>query len=356
MPRPHALLRAGFPYVTTVWANRNMFYPSDIAVGKDGIMYVVTHRKGGKDALIAGPISVVNLDDEEPLRFDLPEGGLVDEPPVGDGQFLWPVGIVMDSDEKLYVSDEAADRVTVLSKTGDFLGKWGEHGSGDGELDRPSGLALDPDENVYVTDTRNHRIQRFTQDGEFLGGFGKRGAGAGEFDMPWGVTVDDEGNVYVSDWGNDRVQKLTPEGELIFEFGGAGDGDGELNGPAGIEVDQDGDIYVCDWGNNRVQLFDADGRFVQKFLGDATLTKTEVQELLSGQSAMNEYNRLREMSVNIEAEKLFYGPRAVTVDDQGRMYVADFEMYRIQVYQKEAYRLDEEQIAPPLPVPKLKYI
>jgi hypothetical protein len=98
-----------------------------------------------------------------------------------------------------------------------------------------------------------------------------------------------------------------------------------------------------------VQLFNERGRYVQKFLGDATLSRVARDYMLT-----NSYpNRLREMA-NLEPEKLFRTPRSVRVDDKGRMYVADFGKYRVQVYQKEAIRLDEHQMAPPVRSPTLQ--
>jgi hypothetical protein len=43
---------------------------------------------------------------------------------------------------------------------------------------------------------------------------------------------------------------------------------------------------------------------------------------------------LREVSASIE--KLFWGPTAVRVDAQGRLYVVDSCRHRIQVYRKVA--------------------
>jgi len=35
------------------------------------------------------------------------------------------------------------------------------------------------------------------------------------------------------------------------------------------------------------------------------------------------------------------------------MYVADYESYRVQIYQKEAIALDPDQISPPLRSPSM---
>ena len=304
-------------------------FPTDLAIGGDGRLYVL--NRGSAEARIR----VLSDDDE-----DLGHIGALGS---GDGQLTGPVAILMARDESLFVSDELLHRITVLSKDGEFLGRWGEHGSGDGQLDRPSGIAFDQEENLYVADTLNHRVQKFTRDGTFLMGWGSYGDGAGQFNMPWGIKVDELGDVYVADWRNDRVQKFGPGGELIFAFGGPGSGPGEFNRPAGLDVDADGDIYVADSGNNRVQLFSPEGRYVERFSGDATLSKQGLAYLVNNAKPL----RLREMA-DLEPQKRFREPKGVRVDPNGRMYVADSGSYRVQVYQKEALRLGPDQIAPPL--------
>src|SRR5207302_4723388 len=138
------------------------------------------------------------------------------------------------------------------------------------------------------------------------------------------------------------------DGRVELPIGRSGSGDGELNRPSGVAVDQHGDVYVADCGNNRVQLFDADGRYVEKFIGDATLSKSGRNYMLTNARP----NRLREMA-NLEPQKRFRGPKSVRVDAQGRMYVADYGSYRVQIYQKEAIPLDPDQLAPPLRSPSM---
>ena len=271
MPQPYALLRAGFPYMKTVGVKGVIDDPLDIAFGGDGRVYV----------LGTAPIRITNIDHEDlgaigKRSFGVEYGSNGDAISVDEGELFMPVQVILDREDNLYVSDEACHTISIFSKDGDFLGRWGEHGTADGQLNRPSGIAFDADENLYVVDTMNHRVQQFTKSGQFLKGWGRFGAGAGEFNMPWGVAIDDDGDVYISDWRNDRVQKFTPEGEFIFEFGKTGSGRGEFVRPAGITVDHDFDIYVCDWGNNRIQLFTPEGRYVQQFTGDATLSEPAI--------------------------------------------------------------------------------
>ena len=116
----------------------------------------------------------------------------------------------MDSHEKVYVSDDWLNRISIFDKDGDYLGKWGTPGSGDGELNRPSGIRFDKNDNLYMVDSSNNRVQVFTKDGKFLSKWGEAGSGEGQFNLPWGLTIDHNGDVYVADWRNDRIQKFSP--------------------------------------------------------------------------------------------------------------------------------------------------
>ncbi|MEE8337279.1 MAG: NHL repeat-containing protein [Dehalococcoidia bacterium] len=313
------LLRAGFPYVKTVGARRITWYPIDIAIGDDRRVYSLARFDVG------GLIRVVSYDDE-----DL--GGI-------GGGWTWPVSIVRDEDEVLYISDEGAHNITILKPDGEEVARWGEQGSEPGQLDRPSHIAFDSEQNLWVADTMNHRVQRFTKDGTYISSFGSHGDGEGQFDMPWGIYVDHDDFVYVVDWRNDRVQKFTSDGEFVMAFGGSGDGDGQFNRPAGIAVDAHGDIYVVDRGNNRLQLFDRTGRYVEQFHGDSTLGKMGRIYILSNPKVL----RLRDMA-NLEPAKLFRTPASVKLDADGYMYVADYGGHRIQIYKKEAYPLAAAEV------------
>jgi len=197
----------------------------------------------------------------------------------GPGQWVWPAGIAADSQQRLYVSDEWNQRITVFDKQGNLLDEWGEEGAGEGQLNRPSGLAFDAEEHLLVVDAYNHRIQKFTKDGKFLSGWGSYGTGPGQFNLPWGVAVNAADEVYVTDWRNDRVQKFGPQGEFLLQWGSAGSGEGEFDRPVGIAVDRDGDVYVVDWHNHRVQIFDSGGGYQAQLTGDANLSSWAEQLL-----------------------------------------------------------------------------
>ena len=332
MTRPYGLLRSGFPYVKCVGMRRVTNQSMDVAIGKDYTLYVLSRN---------GAIARLTLDDDD-LR-PIAGGGK------DDVKFVWPVALLIDDDENLWVSDESLNRISVITAEGEFVRKWGEAGEGDGQLNGVSGISFDPEGDVYVADTLNHRVQKFTNEGKFLLKWGGLGDAEGQFNMPWGIKVDELGDVYVADWRNDRVQKFNAEGKFLFAFGSSGSEKGQFNRPAGVEVDADGDIYVADAGNDRVQQFNVDGLYMEQFLGDATLSKSMRRYVLSNGRTL----RLREMASDLEAQKRFRNPRSVRLDDQARMYVPDFDSFRIQIYQKDVVPLAEGEIDVPLRAPTL---
>ena len=334
MTRPWGLLRAGYPYLRTLGMRRVTNYPADIAFSKNGDALILMRSEAGSS------IRIWSIEDAEALTDDLK--GIGSYGP-GEGQFVWPVQILTDDEGNIFVSDEAIHKISRFNANGEFESRWGTHGDGDGEFDAPNGIAFDLDGNMVVVDSKNHRMQRYTPGGEYLGGFGSYGSGPGQFELPWGVHVDELGDVYVTDWGNHRLQIFSSDGELKQVIGEAGSGPGQFNRPTGVAVDAHGDIYVADWGNDRVLMFNADGQYIWSFTGDATLSRVARTYMLTNAVP----NRLREMG-DLEQEKRLRRPRSVRVDSEFRLFIPDYESYRVQIYQKEAIELDRTQYAAPL--------
>ena len=135
----------------------------------------------------------------------------------------------------------------------------GTSGSGDGQFLFPRGVGVDSSGNVYVAETGNHRIQKFDSNGTFLTKWGSQGSGDGQFDYPTGVAVDGSGNVYVEERDNDRIQKFDSTGNFLAKWGSQGSGDGQFQNPTGMAVDSSGNVYVADRHNHRIQKFDSNG-------------------------------------------------------------------------------------------------
>ena len=212
-------------------------------------------------------------------------------------------------------------------------------------MNGPSGIAIDADDTVYVADQHNHRIHRFSTDGRHVDSWGGPGSGQGEFNMPWGLAVDGQGSVYVADWRNDRVQKFSSDGEFLASFGESGDGDGQFSRPSSVAVDGEGNIYVSDWGNERVQVLGPDGSFLQMLRGEATLSKWAKEFFAANpdeQSTRDVADLIPKLPPHLntaddassQIEPYFWGPVSVSLDHQDRLYVAETNRHRFQVYQR----------------------
>ena len=315
--------------------------PVDVALDSNGVMFVLSR---------AGPELPIRLPYKRVSRCTVDEEYLGEFGTGGTeaGQFWWPSALAFDAEDRLYVADEALNRITVFSNSGELLGTWGEPGAAPGQLNAPSGLAFDAGGHLLLTDSGNHRLQKFTPSGALLECWGERGSGPGQFEFPWGVALDRQGNVYVSDWGNDRVQKLDASGNCLAEFprpGSVPPPEERISHPAGLSVDDDGSIYVADWGNERVRVLSAEGELRATLRGDSVTPQWANDYFLANpeEGALRleadlapvvdpPERRDREESANVE--KLLWGPTAVKLDGKGNILIADSCRHRIQVYRK----------------------
>jgi DNA-binding beta-propeller fold protein YncE len=303
-------------------------YPVAMARGDEDLMYVLSRSYESRPDSMRITICTVG---EEYIGEFAKGSPARNEAPYPDA-LVWPTSIALDRDGKVYVVDDWLNCVSIFTRDGDPVDRWGTAGSGDGELNGPSGIAFDREDNLYLVDSGNNRVQKFTKDGKFLTQWGQPGSGDGEFNLPWGIDVDANGDVYVADWRNDRIQKFAPDGQFLMKFGSTGSGEGEFNRPTGVAVDQDGIIYVADWGNDRLQVFDAEGRFITKMTGDSAISKWGKTKLDANPDMWKE----REVAQGLDREKLFWGPIAVEVDNQGQVFVVESARNRVQVYRKHA--------------------
>ena len=97
-----------------------------------------------------------------PLRADNPPTYLTQfgSEGTGNGQFVFPEGIAVDSSNNVYVADEANCRVEKFTSSGTYLTQWGSFGSGNGQFEYPAGIAVDSSNNVYVADSRQSTALR----------------------------------------------------------------------------------------------------------------------------------------------------------------------------------------------------
>jgi sugar lactone lactonase YvrE len=164
-----------------------------------------------------------------------------------------PRDAVVDSQDRMWITDTGHDRVVVYTMDGDFVMSIGSSGSGDGQFDEPVSLALDSQGVVYVGDMYNARVVRLSPEGEVLGSFSVPGWG--------GQDVSDK--PYLTALSGDRIAASVPNGAAVHIFSSEGEllgsiepDDDPLSQPYGLTETADGKLWVVEGGNARVRLFD----------------------------------------------------------------------------------------------------
>ncbi len=186
----------------------------------------------------------------------------------------------------------------------------------------PSGVALDAIGNLYVADTKFNKIRKVSRAGYVttLAGSGIAGGADGvgvgaNFNNPTSLVLDTAGNVYVADQLNNTIRKVSPTGTVTTLAGSSGtygsaDGVGSVasfSSPTGIAIDAVGNLYVADAFNNKIRKISPSG-MVSTLAG-------------SGKSGNKD---------TISTWATFSQPKAVAVDVNGNVYVADYYSNKIR--------------------------
>jgi DNA-binding beta-propeller fold protein YncE len=171
------------------------------------------------------------------------------------------------------------------------------------------GVTVDARDRIYVFNRNEPAVQVYQADGTFLRAWGVEDASGAH-----GIRIGPENNIWTTDIRNHVVRKYDFQGRLLLtlgEVGQAGSDQGHFDGPTDVAVLPNGEIYVADgYGNRRVMHFDAAGTYLNQW-GEAGGKP--------GQFAL---------------------PHSIVTDSQNRLYVADRENARIQVFDRDGELLD----------------
>lgn len=259
----------------------------------------------------AGVFADDGASDEVKLEYVLEFGGSGDEP----GKFHSPIGIAIDAQDQIYVTEFHTDRVQKFTAEGRWLAAYPV-------AKQPGGIAVDAAGRLYVTPLLEHRLCVYDAEGRLLREWGRQGAADGEFDEPGGIAIAADGTVIVADQGNHRIQRFTPEGKFLDQWGGHGSAPGQFggqgrkgarfSGPHFVALDAAGAIWTTEGAEGRIQKFSPMG----KPLAAWGTNGTEAGGFGGREGA---------------ARNALPGPIGIAIDAQGRVWVSASND-RVQVF------------------------
>jgi DNA-binding beta-propeller fold protein YncE len=128
------------------------------------------------------------------------------------GEFNLPRDVALGKDGRIYVVDGGNFRIQIFDKDGKFLKNFGSVGKNIGQFARPKEIAADSQGNVYVVDAAFGNFQIFTPEGEllmFIGDRSERDVPAG-YMLPSGIALDEDDRIYFVDQWFARVDVFRP--------------------------------------------------------------------------------------------------------------------------------------------------
>ena len=245
--------------------------------------------------------------------------------------------IAMGPKDEVVMVDSDYKKVIILDKDLKLIGTFGQ-GNGDSKLNNPVGIAVG-DNVIAVSEYSDHVVKKYSLQGDYLSKFGSHGSGDGQFHGPHGLCFNSKGLLYVLDNGNYRVQVFSEDNEFLFKFGSKGCNPGQFQSPTRMAVNSSDEVYVTDWCDG-ICVLSEDGHFINKINGyrawaigiapDDHIIIKPVSDVLIVFSPTHEL--IAEFGVHGKEKGQFYGVYGIAINSSGAIIVADFGNDRLQIF------------------------
>ena len=170
-----------------------------------------------------------------------------------------------------------------------------------------SGVDVDKDDNVWVFNRGAHPVMQFNKNGKLLQAWPEMPVTSSH-----GLRVDPEGNIWTVDVAAHRVMKFSPAGKVLMVVGAVGGKEGNndstdaFNRPTNVTFGANGDFFVSDgYVNSRVVKFNKNGDYIKHWGTKGT------------------------------GDGQFELVHDAAVDSHGRMYIADRNNQRVQLFDQD---------------------
>ena len=218
------------------------------------------------------------------------------------------------------------------------------------ELKRPVALAIDSTNDLFVLDQESRKIHKIRLSGDSLLSFSTQPRRGPE--KPWDIAISPDNTVYISDWSRRRIYAYNSQtGKKIRSIKGCykrdtGDKYVKFSRPAGLAFDLGGRLMVVDRGERCVWCINLEGDELIKVIGETHLqTPYGIAVAKDGKIVVTESESdcvsvfggengelLHYFGGTGTDEGLLCGPHHVFVDENMKIYVADTQNRRVQIF------------------------
>lgn len=307
---------------------------------------------------------IIKINQDSRVVFTFGSKGL------GRGQFDVPLGIVVDTEDRIYIADSKNQRVQTFDLTGieknelPLLVYKAPILEYDSSIRISKGVVdLDyiPGRGLYALSDYNGNILFIGDNSHVLANPKKEDI---KLRYPQAMDILSDGRLIVADTGHNRMNFIDSDGTHLYHFGVKGNDFSQFNALQGIVADREGYIYIADTNNHRIQIFNNDGIFLKSFGQKSTKVKSsgakpetflnpkdlvfnskdELFVLDYGNRRIQIFNRdgkfLREIGGVLDAVR-FIDPVDLDIDEKNYLYVADRGAHSVYVFDAEGQMVQE---------------
>ncbi|MDH4410019.1 MAG: hypothetical protein QE273_10420 [Verrucomicrobiales bacterium] len=260
-----------------------------------------------------------------------------------------PFGIVRGPDGAFYYCEYTGQRIRRIGKDGTITtiagtGQVGFTGDGGPALEatfnKPHELRFDTVGDLYIVDMVNHAVRKIdmktgiitTIAGTGEPGYGGDGGPAvkAQFKQPHSIQFGPEGDLYICDIGNHVIRKIEMKTGTISTFAGTGKAgdtpDGSpiagtpLKGPRSLDFDREGNLWLATREGNQVFKFELKAGKIHHIAG-------------TGKGGFTGHG-------GPALEATLSGPKGISVDASGNVWLADCESHSIRMIDARSGRIE----------------